>query len=343
MSDSTTRPGARVTKPSDERVALHPEPDTFKVPDRRTRPGTILADQYELTERIGTGGMAEVWRGFTLGANDFRRPIAVKKILPNLVGQPEFAALFTEEARVVAALQHPNIVPIYDFRQDDLGQYFIVMEYVEGLDVGRWIISHLTQKLPTPVPVLVEIGIAILRGLSVAHERLDALGEPSPVFHRDVTPSNVLMSKHGAIKLGDFGISRAMDRMTMTTPGVVRGKIAYVAPELLAGKRASVASDLYGVGVLLWEAATRRRLHEGLSDFELFVKAGKGEHDALGEIRPDVPVAFVQVVDRLLALNPAERYPSAHAAIEDLAAAAPPLRLDSIARSVAIALEATRR
>ena len=342
MSDET-----RFTKPLEDdedaperqshaRVAMPPDPMVPPPqPERRTRPGMVLADKYELTERIGYGGMAEVWRAWTLGVDGFRREVAVKKILPNLVGQEELAKLFTEEARVVASLQHPNVVPIFDFGRDDLGQYFIVMEWVEGMDLGRWIIGHIKHGWPTPIPVVVRATLDVLRALACAHARINERRKPAPVFHRDVTPSNVLMSKWGAIKLGDFGISRAMDRMTMTTPGVVRGKLAYVAPELMTGERASAQSDLYAVGVVLYEALTKRRLFEGMSDLEIYVKAGKGEHTPVSATRDDVPPALVDVLEGLLAPRPAQRIGSAHEAIAALSAAVPAVHLEAVAQSLA--------
>ena len=206
--------------------------------------------------------MATVWRGCVRGAAGFARTVAIKRMLPSLSESEDFAAMFVEEARVVADLSHPNIVQVQDFGLDERGGYFIVMEWVEGLDLGRWLFSHRRDRVPTAWQSVVTVGAAIARALYCAHERVDGEGRPAPVFHRDVTPSNILIDVYGVPKLSDFGLARAMDRITLTTPGVVKGKLAYVAPELVGGHKASSASDVYSLGVVLWEALAGRRLFE---------------------------------------------------------------------------------
>ncbi|MEM9069401.1 MAG: serine/threonine-protein kinase [Myxococcota bacterium] len=185
------------------------------------------AGKYELLERIGFGGMAEVWRAHAHGEAGFRRPVAVKRLLPNLAGDEVFGAMLLEEARVVAALDHPNIVQTIDFRREDDTQFLLVMELVDGINLGSWIRHHQRARETTPWPLVAMIAMDVLRALSAAHERKDEQGRASPIFHRDVSPSNVLLGKHGNVKLGDFGLARAMDRVTLTTPGVVKGKLSY--------------------------------------------------------------------------------------------------------------------
>lgn len=252
--------------------------------------------------------MATVWRSIMHGAAGFSRPVAVKRILPNLVTNDEFIRMFVEEARVGSLLQHPNIVQILDFNVDERGYYFLVMEWVEGIDLGRYLQSYRMRELPTEWPLIAAMGIEALRGLNAAHERLDDEGQPSPVIHRDVTPQNILVGTNGVVKLTDFGLSRAMDRSRMTHPDVIKGKLAYLAPEISHGEAASVQSDLFSLAVVLWEALAGRRLYEGANDVEVFLAARKAEIPPLSEVRPNLPEGLVRTIEKALAHEPSDRY-----------------------------------
>ena len=197
----------------------------------------MIANKYELVAPLGEGGMASVYRGLTHGAAGFTCKVAIKRVLPNLAEDAAFVAMFVEEARVVSELQHPNIVQVHDFDRDDEGRYFIVMEWIDGIDLDGWIGSF--DSAPTPWHEVAAIGVEILRGLGAAHERVDAQGNLAPVIHRDVSPHNVLLSVQGIVKLADFGLARAADRATMTAPGTIKGKLGYMAPELVKRAPAS--------------------------------------------------------------------------------------------------------
>ncbi|MEO0323371.1 MAG: serine/threonine-protein kinase [Myxococcota bacterium] len=286
-----------------------------------TTEGDLLLGKYQLVEKAGSGGMATVWRAICHGAAGFELPVAVKRMHPGLALSEDFADMFVEEARVVSALQHPNVVRVHDFCRDELQRFFIVLEWIDGVDLGRWIKSHERSETLTPWPLVGTIGLGVLRALSAAHGRRDADGRPAPIFHRDVTPSNVLLGPYGEAKLGDFGLARAMDRVTMTTPGVVKGKIAYVAPEMVGGARASVGTDLYSLGVVLWEALAGRRLFEGKNEIELFVRVGRAAVPPLAEERDDLPPALIAVIETLLAKRPEERFLVAELAADALRSA----------------------
>jgi len=264
--------------------------------------------------------MATVWRGCVRGAAGFARTVAIKRMLPSLSESEDFAAMFVEEARVVADLSHPNIVQVQDFGLDERGGYFIVMEWVEGLDLGRWLFSHRRDRVSTAWQSVVTVGAAIARALYCAHERVDGEGRPAPVFHRDVTPSNILIDVYGVPKLSDFGLARAMDRITLTTPGVVKGKLAYVAPELVGGHKASSASDVYSLGVVLWEALAGRRLFEAGNELELFVKVGASKIQAIDELRDDLPEGLADCIRHATEKQGANRYADARALATDLEA-----------------------
>ncbi len=279
---------------------------------------SLLGGRYELVEPAGGGGMATVWRGRVRGAAGFARTIAIKRMLPSLSESEDFAAMFVEEARVVADLSHPHIVQVQDFGQDERGGYFIVMEWVEGLDLGRWLFAHRRAGLATPWPCVARVGGAIARALHCAHERADADDRAAPVFHRDVTPSNILIDVYGVPKLSDFGLARAMDRVTLTTPGVVKGKLAYVAPELVGGQKATAASDVYSLGVVLWEALAGRRLFEAGNELELFVKVGASQIRPIDELRSDLPEGLGACVQRATEKLMPNRYVDARALAVDL-------------------------
>jgi len=272
----------------------------------------MLAGRYELTECIGKGGMATVFRATMHGAAGFRRQVAVKRLLTSLINNPEFIAMFVEEARVGSLLQHPNIVQILDFAQDDEGRYFLVMEWVEGPDLCGWLDAFECRNLQTPWPLVSAIGIEALHGLNAAHTRLDDEGMPAPVIHRDVAPQNILIGSNGVVKLSDFGLSRAADRARMTNPDIVKGKLSYLAPELSHGVAASPQSDIFGLGVVLWEALAGRKLYEGQNDIEVFLAAREADIPSLQQFRPDIPTALGQTVHRALAHDPAKRFSSAH-------------------------------
>ncbi|MCK5796415.1 MAG: serine/threonine protein kinase [Deltaproteobacteria bacterium] len=279
----------------------------------------LLAGRYELNKLAGEGGMATVWRSVMHGAAGFSRLVAVKRILPHLISNKEFIAMFVEEARVGSLLQHPNIVQILDFNVDERGFYFLVMEWVEGVDLGGYLKSYATRELPTEWPLIAAIGIEALRGLGAAHERLNDDGQLSPVIHRDVTPQNILVGSNGVVKLTDFGLSRAMDRSRMTQPDIIKGKLAYIAPEISRGETASPASDIFSLSVVLWEALAGRRLYQGATDVEVFLAAREAKIPPLGEFRSDLPVLLLDAIGRGLSVDPAGRYGSALAMARALA------------------------
>jgi serine/threonine protein kinase len=202
-----------------------------------------------------------------------------------------------------------------DFGREDDGGYYLVMEWCEGLDMFQWVRSfhRPTTGGPrvTPWPLVSAIGIEVLRGLGAAHERVMADGTPAPVYHRDVSPSNILLGSNGTVKLTDFGLARAMDRASMTRPNVIKGKLAYCAPELITGAKPSARSDIFALGVVLWEALAQRRLFTGKNDLEVLLAVRKGEIPDLRAERADIPPPLVEVIQSSLAQNPDERFQNA--------------------------------
>ncbi len=275
------------------------------------RPGLVLDGKYELIEAVGRGGMAVVWRAETLGAAGFRRPVAVKRLDQSFKGYPEIEAMFVEEARVGAALRHPNVVQIHDFGIDDNGEHYLVSEWVEGIHLGDYVKSFDGTGQGTPWPLIAAIGVEVLRALEAAHSRRDKQGRLAPILHRDVSPPNILLDVHGVVKLADFGMARAMDRGRTTRPDIVKGKLSYLAPEMVLGIGPSVQSDLFGLGIVLWEALTGGRLFDAPSDAQVIEMLRDARVPLLSMKRPDLPMGLTSVVHRTLEREPQRRYGSA--------------------------------
>src|SRR3954463_9721888 len=208
-------------------------------------------DRYTLVERIGRGGMAEVFRARVQSLGGFERDVAGKVLLPQFASEPEFVDMLLDEARIAGAIVHPCVVQVLDVgRQGEV--FYIVMEYVRGLDLRSIARTVNGGKLPLSLSLYV-IG-EVLRGLHAVHCAVDDRGQPRKIVHRDVSPANVLVDESGAVKLGDFGIAHASGRLTRTRTGSIKGKSRYMAPEQLTCQPVDHRADLYAVGVTLFEA-----------------------------------------------------------------------------------------
>ena len=279
----------------------------------------LIAGKYELLERAGEGGMAVVWRGLMHGAAGFTRPVAMKQIKPALRHDERQVAMFVEEARLGSCLLHPNIAQVLDFVDDQQGAYWLVTEWVDGLDLGSLLRYYRSRQERIPWPLATLVGVGGLRGLAAAHERHAADGTPVPIVHRDVSPQNLLMGIGGAVKLSDFGLARARDRTSvLTTPGFIKGKLGYLAPELVGGMQASPQSDLFSMGSVLWEALSGHPLFTGKNDREVLRAIHRGQVAPVSDERPGLPKLLVFAIGRALCRTPNERYPSATAMAQDL-------------------------
>jgi serine/threonine-protein kinase len=282
--------------------------------------GRVLAGRYELVEQIGEGGMAVVWRAIQKGSSPFKRAVAVKRIRSALARSTETLEMFAEEARVGCELQHPNIVGVLDFGFDEKGEPFLVTELVTGMHFGDWVVGHVRFGLETPWELTAAIGVEVLRGLDAAHTRVDATGAVSPILHRDVTPPNILLDESGSVKLADFGLARAMDRDRLTRPEIVKGKAAYLSPELVRGEPPSVQSDLFAVGIVLWEALSGNRLFKGENEVMSALLVRDAKVPMLGLKRPNLPLGVSAIVHRALEREPANRFGSAREMLDALRA-----------------------
>jgi eukaryotic-like serine/threonine-protein kinase len=273
--------------------------------------GHLIDGKYELLSLAGEGGMASVYKAVVRGAAGFQRPVAVKHIKPEYRALKNYIDMFIEEARVGSELAHPNIVQVHDFCSE-AGSYYLIMEWVEGIDLGALIKVNRDAVRDVPWPVAATIAIGTLRGLGAAHDRVAPDGTPAPVIHRDVSPHNVLLGINGSIKLSDFGLARARDRAaSLTAPGTVKGKLSYLAPEVTFGKPNTVQSDLFGVGSVLWETLTGDRLFDGKNDIEIFKKIRACKIPSIQARRKDVPPALARVLELALSADPAARFATA--------------------------------
>ena len=261
--------------------------------------------KYILLNKIALGGMAEIFRAKTIGAEGFEKQVVIKRILPHFTEDEAFVTMFIDEAKVSSGLNHPNIVQIYDFDLYD-ETYYIAMEYIEGKDLKRVMDTGVKTGKPLSVPQIVNITMATCRGLHYAHTKKKS-GQPLNIIHRDVSPHNVMVSYDGDVKVMDFGIAKAAARSTKTRAGTVKGKCAYMSPEQARGKDIDPRSDMFAVGVIMWEALTHRRLFAGDSDFETLSNVLKAEVPPPSSINPDVPPEIDAILLKCLAKNREDR------------------------------------
>lgn len=253
--------------------------------------------------------MGEVFVADYVATGGFRRTVALKLLLANLADDPKHVALFLSEARIAALLRHPNVVQVYDFgvREE---RYFIAMELVDGVSLSALITSARQREERFDVEVLSHVARQSLEALHYVHTLADETGRQLELVHRDISPANLLVSIRGEVKLSDFGIAKMRDSEHYTAPGEVRGKLAYLAPEVLMGASATVRSDLYALGITLYRLATHMSPFMGDSDL---INAVSSEKVPLQRRRPDLPADFCEAVDRALSREPADRFASAAA------------------------------
>ena len=280
----------------------------------------MYATRYRLEERIGRGGMAEVYRARMYGKDGFEKPVCIKRILPAQSSNPGFEAMFRDEARLAALLRHANIVQVFDFDRDEEGRLFISMEFVEGVNLKRLLVALREKEIAPDHDVTAAVARGVLEGLHHASTALHE-GRPLRVIHRDISPHNVLLSTSGEIKIADFGIAKAFISSVRTREGVIKGKAPYMSPEQASGVRLDGRTDLYSLGVILWEMVAGRRLFGGPGKQPW--AALLPENRVAPEIRsarPDAPQGLARLVDALLQVDRDERPPHAAAALEMLAA-----------------------
>ena len=274
-------------------------------------PEPIQFGKYTLFERIGRGGMADVYKGRISGPAGFERVFVVKRILPHLSDDATFIRMFVEEAKMSARLNHPNIVQIFELGAVE-GEYFISMEYIRGRDLAETM-RALWKTMGPPRPEMVAyIGREACRALAYAHGLTDERGQPLGMIHRDVSPSNIMLSYEGAVKLLDFGIAKALGEAPETTKnGTMKGKYAYMAPEQTEGDNVDHRIDIFSCGIVLHEVLTGRRLFKGTNDVLTIERVRRCEVPPPSAQNPMVSPQLDAIVLRALAKDPNRRFASA--------------------------------
>jgi serine/threonine-protein kinase len=303
---------------------------------KRTPPevGIVRVGRYEFADCIAKGGMATVHFARLHGDFGFCRVVAVKRLLPQYASDEQFKAMFIEEARLAARIRHPNVVSTLDVVADR-DEVLLVMDYVHG-DALSSLSKHLRTR-PQPIaPLNVTSAILsdVLRGLAFAHATTDKDGKPLNIVHCDVSPQNILVGVDGVARVLDFGIAKATNSLADSTQGVVRGKPGYIAPEQLKGAEATPRSDLFAVGVVLWEMLSGQRLFGGAGFRATLAQRYHSELQRPSAHNPNVNPALEAVVMKSLARDPAERYRDASEMMRALELACPPARPSAVAEWV---------
>ena len=270
---------------------------------------------YEVIERISAGGMAEIFKAKKEGLGGFQRMFALKRVSPEYAGNEEYVDMLVEEAKIAGLLNHANIVQIVDLGQID-DQPYIAMEYINGPNLGKAIERLRTRDNVLPVPHAVFICLELLKALEYAHNRqVMRGGRPVPldIIHRDVCPSNVLLSLRGEVKLADFGIAKASVRDLNTVTGVVKGRCDYLSPEQARGESATQRSDLFATGVLLYEMITGRHPFQQATETKTLEAIKRASYVPAVVFNPEVPPAIDRLLEQTLTADPGQRFASATA------------------------------
>ena len=274
--------------------------------------------RYRVIDRLASGGMAEVFVAESAGIEGFKKRVAIKRVLPHLSEKKRFIAMFLDEARLSAHLSHSNVVQVFDIGVGDK-TYFIVMEYVDGADL-KAVMKHVASGgRPFPIEAAVYIAIKICEGLSYAHERTGPDGEELNAVHRDISPPNVLISKHGEVKIVDFGLAKASTQLEKSEAGIIKGKFSYLSPEAANGLDVDPRADIYAVGIILWEMLAGKKLFRGNTDYETVKLVQKSQVLPISQIHADADSQLDRILARTLTASRDDRYSSARSLGQDLA------------------------
>jgi serine/threonine-protein kinase len=281
----------------------------FPLPPGEGEQPTAVVGRYAIYDAIASGGMATVHLGRLIGTAGFLRTVAIKRLHPQYAKEKDFTAMFLDEARLAARVQHPNVVPTLDVVMDG-NELLLVMEYVRGVSLSQLVRAARDTGLRLPPKVVVAILSGALHGLHAAHEATDERGGPLDLVHRDVSPQNVLVGVDGVARVLDFGIAKAAGRVHSTKEGEIKGKLLYMPPEQLAAEKLTRAVDIYAGGILLFEALTNVRMFAGDQEHAAITRIVKNQLRMPSSIDPELAV-FDPIVRRAAAGEARDRYPTA--------------------------------
>jgi len=273
--------------------------------------------RYKIVRKVADGGMAEIFLATQTGREGFQKPVILKRIHSAIYADPQFRNMFIDEAHISMGLSHSNIVQILDLGVGN-GRYFLVMEVVDGWDLGRIIHRAMQARTPLPRDLGLYIAAETCRALAYAHGKTDPDGQLLGIVHRDVSPQNILVSEQGEVKLTDFGIAKAMGKREQTGTGVVKGKVAFMSPEQALGKAIDARSDLFAVGVVLYQLMTGVRPFEAPTDLETLLRVQKADFRPPHAVAPDLPPHVSAIILRAMQLDPDLRYQSAEEMLTDI-------------------------
>jgi serine/threonine-protein kinase len=285
------------------------------------RVGDKVGD-YEIVARLRSGGMATLFLARRVGVSGFHKHVAIKMVHPHLAQDPTFVQMFVDEALLSAQIDHPNVVHVEELRQLD-GNHFLVMEYVDGCSLALLMLELAKRERRLHPDLGVHIAVRVADGLHAAHELSDSQGQSLGVVHRDVSPQNVLLAWKGHVKLIDFGVAKARDRSAHTTGASLKGKIRYMAPEQAFGRPIDRRSDIYALGVVLWETLTMHRCFRSENDLALLEEVRHPQIPPPSTFASDITPAVDAAVMRALAVEPDDRYATARDFRRALIEAAP--------------------
>ena len=273
--------------------------------------------KYRLLKKLAQGGMAEIFLAIQHGPHAFEKVVVIKRMLPELCESFDFVQMFLDEARVAARLDHPNIIRIYDFG-DFEGQYYLAMEYVPGEDLASIVQQCKRTRIKVPVELVVDLMIGAAEGLHHAHEMEDGQGNSLGIVHRDVSPSNIICGYQGAVKILDFGVARAKNNMSRTSPGVRKGTPQYLAPEQALGESVDRRADIFALGLVMHELLTGNRLFQRENEHATITAIIGDDIVPPSLWRPELPADIDRVVMKAMSRDPGSRYPSALEMAADL-------------------------
>jgi serine/threonine-protein kinase len=271
---------------------------------------TEAQQRYRVVEKLESGGMAEVFRAESEGLQGFKKQVAIKRVLPHLSEKKKFIQMFLDEARLSAQLSHSNCVQVFDIGVGD-NAYFIVMEYVDGANLKAIAESLRKSNREFPMAAAALIASEICKGLSYAHEMRDPNGVELKIVHRDMSPPNVLVTKFGEVKIVDFGLAKANSQLERSEPGIIKGKFSYLSPEAALGQEVDARTDIFAVGIILWELLAGQRLFLGETDFQTVKKVQQAVVPSISQINRNVPPELEKIMNRALARDPNVRYQTA--------------------------------
>jgi serine/threonine protein kinase len=304
------------TQPSSDPGANTNEVTVEPTTSPSLRPGTEIG-RYRVLRKLAQGGMAEVYLARAVGIEGFEKLVVLKRILPHLASNPMFIDMFLAEARLAATLDHPNIGQVFDLGLEN-DDYFYVMEYVRGQSLHSVLKTAHRQGRPLTAGEALTAVIGIASALAHAHEMVGVDGMPLGIVHRDISPGNVLITRDGHVKIIDFGIARAANQTRTTKEGTRKGKLSYMSPEQCLGQEIDHRSDLFSLGIILFESTTMSRLYRNENELAVVNQIAYSDAPFPSTRAADYPKDLEAVVMRALARKPEDRYTSARDMLADL-------------------------